>query len=129
MGKEKILLTILLIALLTGGVGCKTTMVGEDLKTEAIYSMGTLEATMPYNIDAVFSAAKQTMGDLELSTSIATKDALAGKIVARDSADKKIAIDIKTVSKDSTNVKIHVGIIGDETKSKMIYNKIKENLM
>ena len=129
MTKEKILLAVLLMAFLTAGVGCKTTMVGEDLKTEATYSMGTLDATMSYDIDTVFSAAKQTMNDLELNTSIATKDALAGKIVARDSADKKITIDLKTVSKDSTSVKIHVGIMGDETKSKMIYNKIKNNLM
>ena len=114
MTKEKILLAVLLMAFLTAGIGCKTTMVSEDLTTEATYSMGTLTTMMSYDIDSVFTAAKQAMNDLELNTSTARKDALAGKIVARDSADKKITIDLKTISQDSTSVKIHVGIVGDE---------------
>ncbi|MBL7105991.1 MAG: DUF3568 family protein [Phycisphaerae bacterium] len=129
MKQKKILLAVLLLGLALGVVGCKTTMVGEDLKTQATYSMGTLSAAMPYAIETVFRAAQKSMADLELKTSVASKDSLAGKIIARDSADKKISIELKSVAPNSTGVKIRAGALGDETKSKMIYNKIKENLL
>jgi hypothetical protein len=56
------------------------------------------------------------------------KDALSATIVARDAADKRVTIRLKVRTELTTKLSIRIGTFGDQTKSQMIYNRIKENL-
>ena len=56
------------------------------------------------------------------------KDALKAVLVARTAMDKKIEITISNSGKKLTNIKIRVGVFGDEQLSMSILDKIKAGL-
>jgi hypothetical protein len=65
---------------------------------------------------------------LHLITSDGGKHALSATVVARDAADKRVTIELKTVTQDITKVSIRVGTFGDKTQQQLIYDKIRDNL-
>ena len=123
-----LVLVAVCVMLSVATIGCKTTIVDEGMKTEATYSMGSLEAKLATDIDTAYKAVQASTRELELNTTMATKDALAATVVARDSSDNKITIDLKSITDKSTMLEIRVGVMGDESKSKTIYNKIKQKI-
>ena len=66
--------------------------------------------------------------ELELAVIRKEKNALGAKIVSRTSTDKKIKITLKRTGDDLTELSIRIGAFGDETQSRAIYDKIKQNL-
>jgi len=123
----------LLLALLAVGAavlaqGCMLAAVGAGAAGTVAYMKGDLESVESEDIQTVFEAAKKAAEELKLSVVEASKDALSAKIVARDAQDKKITIRLKAVSAQSTELSIRVGTFGSETKSRLIYNTIKDNL-
>jgi len=116
---------ILLIAVLMSG--CAAALVGAGAGTVA-YLRGDLEATMSQDLNAVYEASLQALGQLEIVPSQKEKDALTAKIVARGADDKKIQIMLKRTEENLTKLSIRIGIVGSETKSRVIYEQIKKNL-
>ncbi len=110
--------------------GCILLAVGAGAAGTVAYAEGDLEAEENQNIDRVYAATKKAAEDLKLYviTGEGGKDALSAKIVARDAADKEITIKLKTVAQDVTKVSIRVGTFGSQTKQRLIYNKIRDNL-
>jgi hypothetical protein len=127
MSKGNYLLVTVLLAssFLTG---CKTVYTGPDMKTQAVYSWGTLKATEDQPIAVVNSAALKAVDDLNLTVTMKTADSLTGLIIARDSQDNKISIRLTSLSENSTGIKIQAGFFGNEDKSKIVYNQIRTNL-
>ena len=56
------------------------------------------------------------------------KDALSATILARDADDKRVTIKLKAQNEQMTEISIRIGTFGDETKSQMIYDRIRQNL-
>ena len=90
-------------------------------------SRGDLEAVEPKNIDTVFEATEKAIEELELKVSKKTRDKMSAVIVARDAQDEKITIKLNATADESTKLSIRVGF-GNETKSRLIYQKIREKL-
>lgn len=110
--------------------GCILLVVGAGAAGTVAYTQGDLEAEENQNIDQVYAATRKAADDLKLHviTGEGGKDALSAKLVARDAADKEITIKLKTVAQDVTKVSIRVGTFGSQTKQRLIYNKIQDNL-
>jgi len=127
---QLVFLSLLLAGLTTSSSGCILLAVGAGAAGTVAYAEGDLEAEENQNIDQVYAAARKAAEDLKLYviTGEGGKDALSAKIVARDAADKEITIKLKTVAQDVTEVSIRVGTFGSETKQRLIYNKIQDNL-
>jgi hypothetical protein len=53
---------------------------------------------------------------------------MSAEIIARDSQDKKIKISLSATAEGTTKLSIRIGMFGDETKSRLIYDEIKKNL-
>ena len=101
--------------------GCQTTkIVGPDGETQAVYSRGNLKATEDKPISVVNAAVLKAMDELGLTVTMKTADSLAGRIIARDSMDRKVAVYLAAVSDNSTNVVVDVGT-GNEAKAELIY--------
>ena len=92
------------------------------------YIKGDLQAVEAVNLDEVYTATQKALDELEFSVTKRSKDVLSAAIVARDASDKKITIKLSAVEDDATKISIRVGIFGNETKSRMIYEKIKKYL-
>ena len=127
MQKREVALTVLCLMMTVVLQGCLVAAVGVGAGTVA-YLRGDLEAVEAKDIDAVYVATKKAVEQLELDVSSDTKDALSAEIVARDAQNKKIAIKLKSTTEGTTQISIRVGIFGNETKSRLICDRIKKNL-
>ena len=107
--------------------GCWAVAAGAAGGTVA-YVMGDLEAVRAEGLDQVYQATLDAMQQLEFSVTSKQKDALQAEVIARNAADKKITVEMEKSTEDTTSINIRVGLFGDEEKSRMIYEKIVENL-
>jgi hypothetical protein len=94
----------------------------------AKYSMGSLKSVEPASIDKVYDGTLKAMDELKLAVLQKNADSMSGKIVVRDVADKKIAISLTATTDGKTNLSIKVGMLGDEAKSRLIYEQIKKKI-
>ncbi len=92
----------------------------------AQYKMGSLKSVEPTGIDKVYDATLKAMEELKLAVLQKSVDSMSGEIVARDVADKKITISLSATTDGMTKLSIKVGMLGDEPKSRLIYEQIKK---
>ena len=127
MRKGQIFLALLLVSPVVLVEGCIVVAAGGAAGTVA-YIRGDLEAVEAKDIDTVYKATEKAMDELGLVVSKKTKDAMSAKIIARDSQDKKITIKLNATTEETTKLSIRVGMFGKEAKSRLIYQKIQDNL-
>jgi len=108
--------------------GCMLAAVGAGAAGTVAYVKGDLEVVEPKDTDAVYQATKKATEQLGLVVTEDTRDNISATIVARDSADKKITIKLGAAAEDSTKLSIRYSLFGNETKSRVIHDKIRENL-
>jgi hypothetical protein len=126
MRKKQMLLTVLFLGTGLFISGCiAAAAVGAGT---AAYVMGKMQGTEAKDIDTVYNAAEKAAEQLKLNITERTHDKMSGEIIAWDSQDKKITIKLKAATENVTDIAIRVGFFGDETKSQLIYEKIRENL-
>jgi hypothetical protein len=92
------------------------------------YVRGELRANLSNDYDKVVDAARGAIKNLEFAKVSENKDALNAELVARTALDKKIVISISNSGKQLTNIKIRVGVFGNEQLSMSILDKIKAGL-
>ena len=127
MRKKAVLLTMFLAGTAVLVQGCIAAAAGAGAGTIA-YIRGDMETVQAKQLDAVYKAAEKAVEQLELKVTQKTKDAMTAKIVARDAQDKKITIKLAATAENITKLSIRVGWFGSETKSRLIYQKILDNL-
>jgi hypothetical protein len=128
MRTNGVLLAILLACMAVSTGGCLLVAVGAGAAGTVAYMGGDLEAVESRSLAEVYAATLKAVEQLELSTTKESKDALSAVIVARDAQDKKTTIKLRAPAEGSTKISIRVGVFGDETKSRLIYQKIRDNL-
>ena len=128
MRKKQGFLIILLIGMLVLNEGCMVAAVGIGAAGTVAYVRGDLETVESENIDDVYDATLKALKDLELLPTRKSKDALGAEIVTYDAQDKKITIRLMSSAEKMTEMSIRIGVFGSETKSRLIYQKIRENL-
>ena len=121
---QRIVLTALLVAALIGS-GCTTTVINPGTDSSATYRFGVLTAVESKDITTVYQAAEASIADLGLSVIQKVKDDLEAKIVARDAQDKKIIIELLSMTATTTEVKVRVG---SPDKARRIYQTIHDKL-
>ena len=129
MHVKRILLIVMLIGIAVFGQGCVAAAVGVGAAGTIAYVRGDLEAVESHSLDNVYEATVKALDELELNVISKSKDALTATINARDAQDKKIKIMLKKTAEQTTKISVRIGTFGDETKSKLIYQKINYNLL
>jgi hypothetical protein len=127
MLKKQLFLIILLVGTMVVNEGCYVAAIGLGAGTIA-YVRGDLQAVESESIDDVYEATLKAMKELELLPTRKSKDALGAEIVTYDAQDKKITIRLKSAAEGTTKLSIRIGVFGSETKSRLIYQKINDNL-
>ena len=108
--------------------GCMLAAVGVGAAGTVAYVRGDLESMESENIDVVYEATLKALQELELRPTRKSKDALGAEIITYDAQDKKITIRLKSAAEGNTKISIRIGVFGSETKSRLIYQKIRENI-
>jgi hypothetical protein len=123
---------VLLISMLIGSMlllqGCVVAAVGIGAAGTIAYVRGDLQAVESESIDVVYEASLKALKELELLPTRKSKDALGAEIVTYDAQDKKITIRLKSAAEKTTELSIRIGVFGSETKSRLIYQKIRDNI-
>ncbi|KXK25542.1 MAG: hypothetical protein UZ01_03346 [Candidatus Brocadia sinica] len=104
--------------LIGGGAGAGT----------VAYLKGELKSTEEASIGNVWQAAHKAMKDLGFVVTSEEKNNLSAKLIAHESDDTKIEIDLESVSAKLTTVKIRVGVFGDESLSRLTLERIRKHL-
>lgn len=128
MRKKRLLLTIVLIGTACSGQGCMVAAVGIGAAGTIAYVRGDLEAVESESLDVVYEASVKALEQLELHVTSKSKDALVAQITTYDAQDKRIRIKLKSATDRTTKLSIRIGTFGSETKSRLIYQKICDNL-
>ncbi|HOD35276.1 MAG TPA: DUF3568 family protein [Syntrophales bacterium] len=98
-----------------------------------LYMQGELKTDYYYPFDKVWAACEKTIADMRGYDVEPHKDAGEGKIDAMIE-NEKVHFSIKpkgrdATGKDITTVGIRVGLAGNEMSSKLIHDKLAENLV
>ena len=117
------------VALLTN-CGCIAALLvggGAGAGTVA-YIKGELKSTEEAPLDKTWQAALTAVEDLEFIVTSKEKDAFSGKLIAHKANDKKVEIYFQKATENTTNLRIRVGVFGDETLSLMILERLRKYL-
>ena len=108
--------------------GCTTTTPGPEGKGVVAYGHGELSADVTHDLDTVFAASQRALGQLEIVKIDDKKTRVDAQILSRTATDKKIVINLERVTDTLTKLHIKVGVMGDETLSRLILEKIYAEL-
>lgn len=117
------LLWVLSFAVFSGG--CQTAPVAAG---SAQYSLRSLEANVDATLDESHAAVLDAVEALQFELTSERKDALNGQIVAQTALEETVTITVSKLTRSSSNITIRVGTLGDETKSRAIFDEIKKHL-
>ena len=128
MRKGQVFLLLLLSGAAVLAQGCVVAAVGAGAAGTVAYVRGDLETVETAGLDALYKASLEALDELELAVIQKAKDAMTAEIISRDAEDKKIRIKLKSTAEGMTKLSIRIGMFGDETKSRLIYETIKKEL-
>jgi hypothetical protein len=106
--------------------GCSTpTLIGTDA---AAYSNGKLYAVSSQDLDKVYAATVAALKQLEIEVTETAKDVFYAKVTGKVADGNTITIRLEPGADNATNLRIKASRFGNEERSRVIYEKIKENL-
>lgn len=127
---RQVVLTIVLACTAAFISGCVAAAIGAGVigVGTVAYIKGDLEAIETQHIDVVYEAARKAMKQLRLQMIKERKDLDSGLIVVRDAEGQEAKITLKSTEHGGTKVSVRVGLFGDQARSQLIYQKIRDNL-
>jgi hypothetical protein len=120
--------SVLALGLATFNTGCFAVVAAGAGAGAVAYVRGELEAPLDANFDRALRASQKTIEQLKFAKVSEKQDALVATLVARNADDKRIEIRVESQGANRATVKIRVGILGDESLSMTILDKIKASL-
>jgi len=92
------------------------------------YVEGEMRTDYYFSVDGVWSAVEKTIADMKGRDVEPDKQADGGTIVAVIN-DEKVTFRFKYKDKDLTSLGIRVGLMGNEAASKVIHDRVADNLL
>ncbi|MEX2218954.1 MAG: DUF3568 family protein [Phycisphaerales bacterium] len=92
------------------------------------YVKGEASNTFEASLDRTHAAAVRAMEDLGFPLESDSRDALEARVAARQADNTRVTINLQSLGENLTEVKVRVGTFGDESESRLIMDKIRENL-
>ena len=115
-----------LAALMLAVCGCgKPNLIGTDA---AVYSRGKLYAVSGQDLNSVYVATRAAFRQLEIEVTEDSKDVFYAKVVGRVADGKTVTIRLEPGADNVTELRIKAGTFGNEERSRVIYEKIQQNL-
>lgn len=130
MSARSILLSMFLVgSLCTSLCGCAAVIAGGAAGAGAVsYLKGEFSSSFDAPVDVSYQAAVRAMSALKFQVIETTNDAIQGHIIARDSQNRRVEITLKAEIERKSSITIRVGVFGDELASKLIHEKIAEEI-
>jgi len=121
--------TALLLSCMALSGGCAGLIVGTAGGGAAVaYVKGELRATKDAPIGSVYGATLRALDEMNIRVSKKRQDATSAQITGELANDDDLEIWFERTSDDSTRLGIRIGTFGDEEKSRLILERIDEQL-
>jgi len=92
------------------------------------YVEGEMRTDYYFSVDGVWSGVEKTIADMKGRDVEPDKQTDGGTIVAVIN-DEKVTFRLKYKDKDLTSLGIRVGVMGNEAASKVIHDRVADNLL
>jgi hypothetical protein len=119
---------LVLAAFCMGLAGCWFAVGGAAGGGTAIYFKGRLKEDIGRNMHTVHDAARSALNRLELPILKDEKKVESTSIESRYPDGTTVWINTKYLAANSTQVVIRVGLVGDESRSRRIWDEIRRDL-
>ena len=94
----------------------------------AVFEGGTLESKESGTVGQVYKATKNALQELSLPIISNLKESKTAQIQAEGMGKRPVSITLQKAGLMTTNIRIRVGVDGDESISRLILAKIRMNL-
>ncbi|MCD4780342.1 MAG: DUF3568 domain-containing protein [Candidatus Omnitrophica bacterium] len=120
---------VILLVMVINFSGCIPLLVGAAVGAGSMaYMQGVLEMNFDQSVKKSHGASVAALKDLGLFIKQDELNRHSSRINFEFETGEKGKIDIKALTERSSKIKIRVGVIGDESKSRMIMNIIQQKL-
>jgi len=92
-----------------------------------LYVNGELKTDYPYSFDKVWVACEKTIADMR-GTAVEPNKEIGQGTISTKINNEPVKFIIKYKDKNLTTVGIRVGIVGDQTSSKLLHDKVNDNI-
>ena len=116
---------ILILPLLQG---CVAVVAAGGAAGGVAYVRGELRTLLEEDVETVNDAVVEAGDSLGLKRISADGDRMGGKYIYRNAQDEKITIKSESATSETTELRIRVGLFGDEQKSQLILREIRKAL-
>jgi len=127
MRARQVVLGGLIFTLMLAMSGCAAALVGAGAAGYG-FVRGELKANLSADLNKAYNATSKAMEKLEFNVINKDKDALSAKITARNAQDKKVQIKLARTGEDITEIRIRIGVFGNQRQSIAILDQIKKYL-
>ena len=121
------LMSIMLIPLLFSG--CAAIVAGGAAAGGAIWYRGELRENLPGSVEQVCKAADRSMKNFKFTIKDSKSDKLRGEINVEMADGTDVKISVRSQGDKVSEIRIRVGIMGDEKVSRQIIEDIKKVLL
>jgi hypothetical protein len=129
--KKRAAVALILLACCFSLYGCPVLVVGGAAVAGGTgtyyYVEGEMRTDYYFPVETVWSAVEKTIADLKGRDVEPDKQTDGGKITAVIN-DEKVQFRIKYKDKDLTTLGVRVGVMGNETASKVLQDRVADNL-
>lgn len=119
---------VVLAMVSVAAAGCVVAAVGAATAGTVVYVRGEIVSYFDSDVQTLYDASVKAMGDLKLLAVEQSHDALTGRIVARNSEDQKVTVNIDGTERTPVKVTIRVGFWGDEAQARVVLDRIRANM-
>jgi hypothetical protein len=124
----KIIALITAFLALTATGGCAVLAAAGAAGVGTAYYMGEGRKVYDADVKSTADAARRTIKDMNLHLISDNSDAVGGEIVARTVQDEKVTFAFKWVTPKTTELRVRVGVIGNERLTNTIYDAVDKAL-
>jgi hypothetical protein len=120
---------IMLFVLAAVTAGCTSTYVtGGSRSVEASYELGTLKAVLAKDVETTVAAAERALEKLNMRVAGTSSDRLVGRIQAYTITGSTVTMTMTALADRVTRLTIRVGAMGEESTSRVILQKVLEEM-
>lgn len=125
-------IAVVLLSILAAFYGCSSAVLmgSQTVGVESgkfIYTNGAVKCDYTYPFEQVWEASLRALSEMNAVSVTKEKRISKGEIEALIS-NEKVKVTVSYSSRDMTTVSVRVGIIGNNIASKMILERVTENL-
>ena len=129
MNNKNSFLLLLMVLTLLFNSGCAALVIGGAAGAGSYaYISGELKTNESVSLNRAWNATQKAVKKSGFTVTSKDKDDFYAKLIARGAGDKKLTIKLKKQSDNITEIKIRVGMIGDESMSRLVYDEIKKQI-